>query len=207
MSRAWGLVGVGFLAGPWAAHGSVAAPPPVTPTPTWDSPTLGTFHLIPSGTFMMGCVPGRDDVAGGCFPDESPAHPVTLTQPCDLMEHEVTQWEWQAVMGDNPSAFPWAGPDAPVESVSWDDAQAFAQAVSARDGVAYRLPTEAEWAYEPYDAAPVTDPRGSSSGRMHVNRGGGWGVPARAARIAGRSMCLPSDRYDILGFQLLRPIP
>jgi formylglycine-generating enzyme required for sulfatase activity len=61
------------------------------------------------------------------------------------MDHEVTQAEWQQVMGGNPSAFKACGPTCPVEQVSWNDAQAFATLVSARDGVTYRLPTEAEW--------------------------------------------------------------
>jgi formylglycine-generating enzyme required for sulfatase activity len=115
------------------------------PGPTWDSATLGTFRLIPSGTFTMGCKPGRDDLAAGCSSDESPAHTVTLSQAYYLMEHEVTQGEWQAVMGSNPSRFTSCGSRCPVESVSWDDAQAFIAKVSARDGVRYRLPTEAEW--------------------------------------------------------------
>jgi formylglycine-generating enzyme required for sulfatase activity len=128
----------------------VASPTPPTPTSTstdstWASPTLGTFRLIPAGTFTMGCKPGRDDVAGGCYSDESPAHSVTLTKAYYLMEHEVTQGEWQAVMGSNPSDFTRCGSRCPVENVSWDDAQAFIAKVSARDGVTYRLPTEAEW--------------------------------------------------------------
>jgi formylglycine-generating enzyme required for sulfatase activity len=114
------------------------------PTPTWASPTLGTFRLIPAGTFTMGCKPGRDDVAGGCDSDETP-HTVTLTKAYYLMEHEVTQGEWRAVMGSNPSWFKTCGSRCPVEKVSWDDVQAFVAKVSARDGVTYRMPTEAEW--------------------------------------------------------------
>jgi formylglycine-generating enzyme required for sulfatase activity len=114
------------------------------PGPTWDSPTLGTFRLIPAGTFTMGCKPGRDDVAGGCGWDDTP-HTVTLTQAYYLMEHEVTQGEWQTVMGSNPSYSTSCGSRCPVERVSWDDVQAFIAKVSARDGVTYRLPTEAEW--------------------------------------------------------------
>jgi formylglycine-generating enzyme required for sulfatase activity len=112
---------------------------------TWASATLGTFRLIPAGTFTMGCKPGRDDVAGGCDPRESPAHSVTLTRPYYLMEHEVTQGEWQAVMGSNPSYFTSCGSRCPVEQVSWHDVQAFIAALSERGGLSYRLPTEAEW--------------------------------------------------------------
>jgi formylglycine-generating enzyme required for sulfatase activity len=119
-----------------------AAGPQLAP---WESPSLGTMVHIPPGTFTMGCKPGRDDVEGGCDSDESPAHSVTLTQAYYLMEHEVTQGEWQAVMGANPSAYTDCGSRCPVEMVSWDDVQAFIAKVSARDGVTYRLPTEAEW--------------------------------------------------------------
>jgi formylglycine-generating enzyme required for sulfatase activity len=105
------------------------------------------MRLIPAGTFTMGCEPGRDDVAGGCYRNESPPHTVTLTKAYYMMEHEVTRAEWSAVMGGNPSYRTSCGPTCPVEQVSWNDAQAFIAKVSARDGVTYRLPTEAEWEY------------------------------------------------------------
>lgn len=127
----------------WVAElekGPVAGPPP-----TWASPTLGTFRLIPEGTFTMGCKPGRDDVAGGCYEREVSARSVTLTKAYYLMEHEVTQGEWEQVMGFNPSSFVSCGRGCPVEQVSWNDLRVFIEKVSARDGVTYRLPTEAEW--------------------------------------------------------------
>ena len=74
-------------------------------------------------------------------------HPVTLTQGFWMMEHEVTQGEWQAVMGTNPSYYSSCGLTCPVEQVTWYDAVEFAQRASDRDGVTYRLPTEAEWEY------------------------------------------------------------
>jgi formylglycine-generating enzyme required for sulfatase activity len=107
----------------------------------WVSPTLGVMKWIPAGTFTMGSPDGEG------YPLEKPAHSVTLTKGYYLMEHEVTQGEWRSVMGSNPSGFSGCGPTCPVEQVSWDDAQAFAAAVSRRDGVTYRLPTEAEWEY------------------------------------------------------------
>jgi formylglycine-generating enzyme required for sulfatase activity len=117
------------------------------PASTYQSKSVGTMRLIPAGTFTMGCKPGRDDVAGGCWSDESPPHTVTLTKAYYMMEHEVTQAEWAAVMGAKTSEFSSCGPTCPVEYVSWDDVQAFIGKVSARDGVTYRLPTEAEWEY------------------------------------------------------------
>ena len=76
---------------------------------------------------------------------ESPRHAVTL-DAFQLMTTEVTQAQWQAVMGANPAVF--KGDDLPVVNVSWLDAQAFISALDARDpGHRYRLPTEAEWEY------------------------------------------------------------
>jgi formylglycine-generating enzyme required for sulfatase activity len=108
----------------------------------WTSPTLGTMKWIPAGTFTM----GSPESEAGRDSDEV-QHRVTLTKGYWLMEHEVTQGEWQAVMGSNPSGFSSCGPTCPVEQVSWNDAVEFAKRVSARDGVAYRLPTESEWEY------------------------------------------------------------
>ena len=106
----------------------------------WTSPTLGVMKWIPEGTFSMGS-PSSETGRNG---DET-QHRVTLTEGYWMMEHEVTQGEWLAVMGTNPSYFSACGGTCPVEQVSWDDAVAFAKAVSKRDGETYRLPTEAEW--------------------------------------------------------------
>ncbi len=99
------------------------------------------FRLIRPGTFKMGSPenePGRSD-------DESPVREVTLTKPFYIGVCEVTQEQWTAVMGDNPSEF--TGPKRPVEQVSWEDTQVFLKKLSEKEGVEYRLPTEAEWEY------------------------------------------------------------
>ena len=97
--------------------------------------------LMPAGTFVMGA---SDDVADL---DEQPVHQVTLTQPFYLGKYAVTQGQWEAVMGENPSAFQ-GDPYRPVEQVSWEDVQAFLARLHGREGGApYRLPTEAEWEY------------------------------------------------------------
>ena len=97
--------------------------------------------LVPAGNFMMGCSP--EDIE--CGTDESPAHQVTLTNAFYMGKTEVTQAQWQAKMGSNPSAFQGASyPDAanrPVERVSWYTIQNFNTATGLR------LPTEAEWEY------------------------------------------------------------
>src|SRR2546426_7525764 len=78
---------------------------------------------------------------------EKPVHTVHLTQPFYLGKYEVTQGQWAAVMGNNPSAFK-GDANLPVEQVSWDDVQEFMRRLNGREGGAtYRLPTEAEWEY------------------------------------------------------------
>jgi formylglycine-generating enzyme required for sulfatase activity len=106
-------------------------------------------------------VPGMVPIAAGSFPmgstqggpEERPVHTVQITRPFWIGRYEVSQVDWQAVMGGNPSWF--QGPNLPVETVSWDDAMAFCAALTAREraagrlpsGYQYRLPTEAEWEY------------------------------------------------------------
>ena len=99
-----------------------------------------TFAWIPPGTFLMGSPPGEPERG-----EDEKQHRVTLSQGFYLGMHAVTQAQWQAVMGDNPSSF--KGKNRPVEQVSWDDCQEFLTKLSQRDGKRYGLPTEAEWEY------------------------------------------------------------
>jgi len=73
-------------------------------------------------------------------------HKVTLTKGFYLGVFTVTQEEWQAVMGNNPSVFK-GEKNLPVETVSWDDCQQFIKKLREKDKKPYRLPTEAEWEY------------------------------------------------------------
>ncbi len=103
------------------------------------------FVLIPPGTFMMGTP--REEVGEGLGYDEH-LHRVTLSQPFYLGKYEVTQGQWTAVMGNNPSEFSSCGRTCPVDNVSYDDVQVFIEKLNALEGVeTYRLPTEAEWEY------------------------------------------------------------
>ena len=96
------------------------------------------FVLIPSGTFKMGSSNGESD--------EKPIHSVTISEAFYMGKYEVTQKEWKAVMGDNPSRF--KGDKLPVEQVSWNDIQEFIKKLNQKEGgTKYRLPTEAEWEY------------------------------------------------------------
>ncbi|MBR4654273.1 MAG: formylglycine-generating enzyme family protein [Kiritimatiellae bacterium] len=92
------------------------------------------------GSFMMGSPPSEI----GRFEDE-PLHPVTLTKGFWLGKYEVMQVQWESVMGENRSHF--KGKFLPVDSVSWDDCQAFIRKVNVALGGTARLPTEAEWEY------------------------------------------------------------
>jgi formylglycine-generating enzyme required for sulfatase activity len=99
------------------------------------------FVLIPAGTFQMGA---NDSEAGN---DEKPVHTVRITQPFYLGKYEVTQGQWQAVMGNNPSEFT-GDSNRPVEQVSWKEVQEFIRRLNSQEGgTTYRLPTEAEWEY------------------------------------------------------------
>jgi formylglycine-generating enzyme required for sulfatase activity len=112
------------------------------------NPAIGTqfvkieFVKIAPGEFVMGCSTGDND----CTADEKPAHRVQITKAFELGKYEVTQAQWQAVMGSNPSTI--KGTDHPVETVSKNDAHDFLARLNAQnDGYKYRLPTEAEWEY------------------------------------------------------------
>jgi len=80
------------------------------------------------------------------FVNEKPAHNVTLPTPFYMGKYEVTQEQYQQVMGKNPSQFKGRA-DLPVEYVSWDDAQAFCRQIEELTGERLRLPSEAEWEY------------------------------------------------------------
>ncbi len=99
--------------------------------------------LVKPGSFVMGSDTGPED--------ERPPHRVTLTRPFYVGRYEVTQEQWRAVMGTNPSHF--QGPRRPVENVTWEECQRFLDLLNrnARESLAgiyvFRLPTEAEWEY------------------------------------------------------------
>jgi eukaryotic-like serine/threonine-protein kinase len=99
--------------------------------------------LIPGGPFLM----GSPEIEEGHLSSESPQHLVTVP-PFFMGRYPVTQAQWQAVMGENPSQFKQkSGENLPVENVSWHDAVEFCQKLSELTGRTYRLPSEAEWEY------------------------------------------------------------
>ena len=102
---------------------------------------LNNMVYIEGGTFMMGATYRKDHDAQTI---EKPTHHVTLSS-FSIGRYEVTQEEWIAVTGSNPSYF--KGPKLPVERVSWEDCQTFISKLNAITGRQFRLPTEAEWEY------------------------------------------------------------
>jgi formylglycine-generating enzyme required for sulfatase activity/serine/threonine protein kinase len=95
---------------------------------------------VPQGEFIMGSSKGRD---------EGPPHKVTISKGFYMGVCEVTQGQYKAVMGSNPSGHTkfLMGGRLPVERISWDEATAFCNRLGRREGKTYRLPTEAEWEY------------------------------------------------------------
>ncbi len=99
--------------------------------------------LIPAGSFLMGSP--RSDLDREEDRREEPQHKVTISKPFYMGLTEVTQEQYEAVIGKNPAEF--RGAKNPVEQVSWDDGVAFCKALSKKGGKTVRLPTEAEWEY------------------------------------------------------------
>lgn len=99
------------------------------------------FRLIPAGEFVMGSPSNEADR----FSEEGPQRTVKLTKPFYMGVTEVTQAQYQRVMGSNPSF--WKGDNLPVERVRWNDATEFCRRMSQLTGLTITLPTEAQWEY------------------------------------------------------------
>ena len=151
------------------------------------------FVLIPAGTFQMGSPttePGRDS-------DET-LHTVTLSQPFYLSKHEVTQAQWQAIMGSNPSQFPCDA--CPVESVTWNEVQAFIEELDLQEGVqVYRLPTEAEWEYAARAGTQTVYHFGNAEGRLELYGWCGYIPGVRGAYPVGQKRPNGWGLYDMHG--------
>lgn len=139
--------------------------------PPLEDPFKWGMVLVPGGSFNIGSTGGEND--------HFPKHRVTIDS-FYIGATEVTQAQWQAVMGNNPSKFNDC-PDCPVENISWRDAQAFLAKLNAATGKHYRLPTDAEWEFAArggnrsklYQYSGSNDPnavawhRGNSGQRTH----------------------------------------
>ena len=96
--------------------------------------------LIPAGKFKMGSPASEKERS-----DNEKQHEVTLTKLFYIGKHEVTQEQWESVMGKNPSTT--KGAKLPVTNVSWEDCQEFIKKLNKKTDGGYRLPTESEWEY------------------------------------------------------------
>jgi formylglycine-generating enzyme required for sulfatase activity len=149
------LVGVNLLAVPVVADDKPDKEPPKTVTVDLGDDVTMEFVLIPKGKFMMGSPKEEKERRA-----DEVQHEVEITKPFYLAKYPVTQEQYLALTGKNPSWFCKDGKSAdkvkeldtkqfPVEAVSWDDAQAFCKKLTENDKQKrkYRLPTEAEWEY------------------------------------------------------------
>lgn len=117
--------------------------PPAVPA-GYDPVAGMSFVMVGPGSFTMGSP--LNEI--GRFDDEQLPHPVVVSTGFWLGQTPVTQGQWQAVMGSNPSYFAGAGAAAPVEQVSWEDCREFVHILNDKAGEErYRLPTEVEWEY------------------------------------------------------------
>ncbi len=179
-----------------------------TPTPAAASASAKGFVRISPGTFQMGSESsesGRDD-------DEGPVHTVRITRAFLLQATEVTQSQYQSVMGSKPSRFSSCGGTCPVEQVSWFDAVKYCNALSKREGLpacyairgktvsfkglscgGYRLPTEAEWEY-----AARAGTTGARHGPLDSVAWHG-GNSGRKTHPVGRKRANAWGLYDMLG--------
>ena len=115
---------------------------------------------IPGGSFTMGSS-NLDD-------DEGPVHTVRIGA-FRMSKYEITQSQWQSVTGDNPGQF--KGDDLPVETVSWDDVQAFIRKLNQQTGQHFRLPSESEWEYASKAGSTTNYPWGNAASHEYANYG------------------------------------
>ena len=119
---------------------------------------------VPTGSFIMGCVEGRDDLNGECPKEETPSREVTIPRPFTMGKYEVTFLQYDTYVFhqrrsgkdvDYPDDAYWGRFGRPVINVSWNDAQDYAEWLRERTGKSYRLPTEVEWEYAARAGTPT----------------------------------------------------
>jgi len=148
-----------------------------------DANTGAEMVFVKGGTFTMGCTAEQGN---DCYPNEKPTRLVTLGD-FYISRHEITQKQWTALMGYNPSV--WQGDNLPVENVSWDSVKVFIDKLNAMIDTGYweyRLPTEAEWEY----AA-----RGGAGSSGSAFSGGGW----YGGNSGGQTNPVGSKEPNVLG--------
>ncbi|MFA6112234.1 MAG: SUMF1/EgtB/PvdO family nonheme iron enzyme, partial [Candidatus Latescibacterota bacterium] len=160
------------------------------------------FIWIAPGTFLMGS-PDSDPLA---YDEEKPQHQVTVSQGFYLGQYEVTQGQWQAVMGTTP----WAGKQYvqasagnPAVHISWYDLQGFVYKLNqAAGGLLYRLPTEAEWEYACRAGTTTRWSFGDDAGQLPQYAwysDNTWNVGLLYAQPVGAKLPNPWGLYDMGG--------
>jgi formylglycine-generating enzyme required for sulfatase activity len=138
---------------------------------------------IPGGCYEMGCGDWMDE----CREHENPAHTVCV-DGFYIGKYEVTQGQWQKIMGENPSDYK-GGENNPVEMISWSDAQEFIKKLNiANNEMFFRLPTEAEWEYAARSRGKEQKYSGGNS-----NQGGLWHnfVPGKESKYPEGRQTMP----------------
>jgi formylglycine-generating enzyme required for sulfatase activity len=164
-----------------------------------DTATQIEMLLVPPGTFQMGCIMGSNQ--NGCYSWEQPVHQVTLTNAYYLGRYEVTQAQWTARMGSNPSWFKNAStqvpaaqvPNRPVERVTWNTIQGFCTATGMR------LPTEAEWEYACRAGTQTPFYNGSTDDNSVGDLAWYWWNSADQTRPVGGKAANAFGFHDMLG--------
>ncbi|PCI38560.1 MAG: hypothetical protein COB46_11095 [Rhodospirillaceae bacterium] len=151
-----------------------------------DCDTCPEMVVIAPGSFEMG-EPTRD---------RKPVHTVHIAYSFAVGKYEVTQAEWRAVMGDNPSQF--QGDNRPVERVTWNEVQVFLDKLSQKTGQNYRLLTETEWEYV---ARAGTTTKWTCGQKKSCVKEYGWyrGISDRKTQPVGQKKPNPFGLYDMAG--------
>ncbi len=175
--------------------GEASSPETATATATATASAAQTIAgiqmvTIPAGCFNMGS-PSSDSRA---YSDEFPQHQVCL-QSFQMGQYEVTQAQWQAVMGSNPSYFDRCGDNCPVEEVSWDDIQTFLSQLNQQTGQNYKLPSEAQWEYACRGGA-VSE---TYCGGNNVGSVAWYGYNSNEAHLVGGKAANGYGLYDMSG--------
>ena len=161
--------------------------------------------LIPAGEFTMGSGQSAAQVVrlgegrADAYVDEHPRHRAHVAGPFLMGACQVTQAEYENLMGENPAKF--QDPKNPVEHVCWHDAMAFCKRLSKNEGLAYRLPTEAEWEYACRAGTTTPFHTGETISTDHANYDGDY-VYANGKKGIDRKGTTPTASFPANAFGL-----
>ncbi|HWQ10504.1 MAG TPA: SUMF1/EgtB/PvdO family nonheme iron enzyme, partial [Holophaga sp.] len=153
----------------------------------WVDPCSGIeFVWVPEGNFLMGAKRGEAD--------EKPCHHVVLSHGCWMGRYEVTQRQYESVMGMNPAGLNRSGPEAPIETVSWYEAKMYLARLNEKAGQKrYFLPTEAQWEYACWAGASTFNEQTLSATAWYAANAG------RTTQPVGKLRANAWGLHDMLG--------